>query len=63
MDVQGSEDPEGLRVFYYLVQGSQVLSVFTDHFALEGKDDCVICSPGVLLVNLTLTLFFLHCFS
>lgn len=28
MDVQGSDDPEGLRVFYYLVQDLKAL-VFT----------------------------------
>lgn len=37
MDVQGSEDPEGLRVFYYLVQDLKclVFSLITLHWKVR----------------------------
>lgn len=37
LDVQSSKDPEGLRVFYYLVQDLKclVLSLITLHFKIR----------------------------
>lgn len=40
MDVQGSEDPEGLRVFYYLVQDLKclVFSLITLHWKVRSDE-------------------------
>jgi hypothetical protein len=40
VDVQGSEDPEGLRVFYYLVQDLKclVFSLITLHWKVRNDE-------------------------
>ena len=35
VDIEDSEDPEGLRVFYYLIQDLRVSFFFTIHAILE----------------------------
>lgn len=49
MDVTESADPEGLRVFYYLVQDLKALvfSLISLHFKVR-IDDCEEITDGVL---------------
>jgi len=48
VDIQDSEDPEGLRVFYYLVQDLRVR---------------IIPTPFSLLVNIRIKTFVTNCLS
>lgn len=52
MDVTESADPEGLRVFYYLVQDLKALvfSLISLHFKVR-TDDCKEIRDGVLTLD------------
>jgi len=53
VDVNESEDPEGLRVFYYLVQDLKALvfSLISLHFKvrppLQGYDNMALCQDSL----------------
>jgi len=49
VDIQDSEDPEGLRVFYYLVQDLKCLIFFPDLVALQDQAYIVMKSHKTLL--------------
>lgn len=50
MDVQECEDPEGLRVFYYLVQDLKTLvfSLINLHFKVSRRESDLLVASGVL---------------
>jgi protein mago nashi len=52
VDVTESADPEGLRVFYYLVQDLKALvfSLISLHFKVKAFDLCRIIAESILMV-------------